>query len=140
MRYLIGLIVLQTSLSFAACGAGVNTNRITINGTERSFVLHWPGDRESAGLPAVIVLHGGGNAGNMAAMTNWNAKADTERFVVVYPNGTGRFQQRFLTWNAGNCCGYARKESVDDIKFFDRLIEELKQKYKVDSRRIFMTG
>lgn len=128
-----------------ACGESSNSfvsGRLSAGGLERNYVLHFPAGKTSAiGLPVVLVLHGGGgNAENIARTTRWNDKSDREGFVVVYPNGTGRFQNRFLTWNSGNCCGYARENSVDDVKFLGALIDVLKTKYKVDRDRIFVTG
>ena len=43
--------------------------------------------------------------------------ADRETFVAVYPNGSGRFGKRLLTWNAGTCCAYAVINNVDDVGF-----------------------
>jgi polyhydroxybutyrate depolymerase len=43
--------------------------------------------------------------------------ADRETFIAVYPNGTGRLEQRLLTWNAGTCCAYATLNNVDDVGF-----------------------
>jgi polyhydroxybutyrate depolymerase len=44
------------------------------------------------------------------------------------------------TWNAGNCCGYALKNDIDDVSFIRSLIEKIEKEYKIDSKRIFVTG
>ena len=111
-------------------------------GRERTYLLHLPplfdGNRL---LPLVIVLHGGGgNAQGAAKMTDFSEKADKEGFVVVYPNGSGRLKTRLLTWNSGNCCGYALENQVDDVGFIRALIDELVKTRAVDPKRVFVTG
>ncbi len=127
----------QTSL-----GPGDYEQSVQAGGRRRSYLLHLPpayaGGRD---LPLVVVLHGGGGrAQGMVEITNFSVKADNAGFVAAYPNGTGRFTKRFLTWNGGNCCAYAFKNNVDDVGFIGALIEKLEWELKIDSRRIFVTG
>jgi len=92
-------------------------------------------------LPLVLVLHGGGgNAENAEAMTGFSAKARQENFIVVYPEGTGRFKHALLTWNAGHCCGSAMERRVDDVGFLRVLIDRMVADYGVDPKRIYVTG
>ena len=59
----------------------------------------------------VLAFHGGAsNASIMVRFCGLNEKADKEGFIAVYPNGTGRLERWLLTWNGGNCCGYAHAE------------------------------
>ncbi|MEW6734898.1 MAG: polyhydroxybutyrate depolymerase, partial [Acidobacteriota bacterium] len=67
-------------------------------------------------------------------------KADKENFIVVYPSGTGPLEDRLLTWNAGNCCGYALDNKIDDVGFLRMVIEKMKKDYNVDSKHIYATG
>jgi polyhydroxybutyrate depolymerase len=76
----------------------------------------------------------------MADMTGFSKKADREGFIAVYPNGSGRLQNHFLTWNAGNCCAWAYENQIDDVGFIRALIGQLKKDYAVDEKRIFVTG
>ena len=111
-------------------------------GMERSYVVRMtrgaaPGQR----LPLVLVLHGGGgNAASAEAMTGFTAKAASEGFIVVYPEGSGRLKDRLLTWNAGHCCAYAMQRRVDDVGFVNALLDQLIKDYPVDPRRIYATG
>jgi len=66
--------------------------------------------------------------------------ADRETFVAVYPNGTGRFGNRLLTWNAGACCAYAMSNNVDDVGFVRALVTKLTESIPIDRRRIYATG
>ncbi len=93
-------------------------------------------------VPLVIVLHGGGgNAKNAAHVTGFSQKANTEGFIVVYPNGTSLIGKSiFLTWNSGNCCGYAFENNVDDVGFIKTLIEKLEKQFPIDPKRIYVTG
>jgi polyhydroxybutyrate depolymerase len=65
-----------------------------------------------------------------------SARADREHFIAVYPRGVGQVP----TWNAGNCCGYALQNRVDDIGFLRALLAKLDGDYVVDRKRIYFTG
>jgi polyhydroxybutyrate depolymerase len=111
---------------------------LPFGGRERSYVLHVPpaytGQKP---LPLVIVLHGrGGNAQNAMRMSGMSEKADKNGFIVAYPDGTGFLQ----TWNAGNCCGSALDQNVDDVGFIRVLIEDLQKEFFLDKGRIYATG
>jgi polyhydroxybutyrate depolymerase len=112
------------------------------NGVERSYILDLPSSYSSSGsYPLVLVFHGGGgNAENIKEMTNFSQKAEQEDFIVVYPEGTGKFDRKFLTWNCGFCCGYALENNVDDIGFIEALITYLKETYAINSDMIYATG
>jgi polyhydroxybutyrate depolymerase len=115
---------------------------IVTGGIERSYYVHEP-SRAPAGAtrPAVLVLHGGGGNGKISAlMSGFNGKADAEGFLAVYPNGSGRFGERLLTWNAGHCCAYAMRERTDDVRFISDLIDELVRRDRVDPKRVYVTG
>jgi polyhydroxybutyrate depolymerase len=88
----------------------------------------------------VLVLHGAlQGAAGVERMSGMSAKADKEKLLVVYPNGTSR-SGLAPTWNAGACCGYAQTNNVDDVGFLRALIDRLERDYTVDPKRIFVTG
>lgn len=130
--------------SFAACGDEAATRQtLTFGGITRSYIVRTPAQSapNSPRVPLVLVLHGGGgNAANAERMTGFTAKAREEGFIVVYPEGTGRLNNKLLTWNAGHCCGHAMKEQVDDVGFFNALLDTLVRTYPVDTDRIYATG
>jgi polyhydroxybutyrate depolymerase len=69
------------------------------------------------------------------------SKSDNEGFVVVFPNGFSRLPSgKFATWNAGNCCGGARDENVDDVGFIKKIIDNLSHQLNIDKNKIFATG
>ncbi|HEX7233113.1 MAG TPA: PHB depolymerase family esterase [Candidatus Binatia bacterium] len=66
--------------------------------------------------------------------------ADRQSFIAVYPDGTGQFSKRLLTWNAGACCGYAAIHQIDDVGFVRLLIDKIGEMIPIDGRRIYATG
>jgi polyhydroxybutyrate depolymerase len=113
---------------------------LSVAGVERHYLLYAP---PAAGgpVPLVIVLHGGGGNGeNAARMTGFTALAQKQGFAVAYPDGTGRFGNVLLTWNAGHCCGPAMRSEVDDVGFIRVLIDTLVKDATVDPARVYVTG
>ncbi|NIM96475.1 MAG: polyhydroxybutyrate depolymerase [Anaerolineales bacterium] len=108
----------------------------------RTYIVHIPPQAEEGkALPLVLAFHGG--AGN-ANGTKWyylmDAIADRDGFIIVYPNGTGRFSEYLLTWNAGTCCGYAMENQVDDVSFVLALLDDISERTPIDQDRIYATG
>jgi len=120
----------------------LSTQEIDVNGVKRTYVVHLPPTyKKGVKLPLVIALHGGGgNAENMANMSGFSEKADKENFAVVYPNGSGRFGNVLLTFNAIGCCAYAMKNKVDDVSFISKLIDKLAADHSIDTKRVYVTG
>jgi len=130
-----------TALSAHTFIPGDSTQSLTFAGRERAYLAHLPTAIGNSPLPLVIVLHGGGgNAESAARMTQMSPLADKENFIVVYPDGTGRLDDKLLTWNSGNCCGYALDNHADDVGFIRALIEKLARNYPIDARRVYATG
>jgi polyhydroxybutyrate depolymerase len=115
-------------------GAATQSRTLEVDGVTRSYRLHLPA--ELADDPALVVMmHGGGGSARQAERAyGWNDPADTAGFVVVYPDGLGR------TWNAGDCCGGARRDGVDDVAFISALVDELQREFDVAADRTFATG
>lgn len=115
---------------------------IVVDGVERTYLLHLPAGYKKNNLyPLVFVLHGGtANAENAARMSRMGLKADKENFIVVYPNGTGKFKDKFLHWNDGSERSDRGASSADDVAFFRQLINYLENNYPIDSKRVYATG
>lgn len=137
-------------LALAACAAGAQTpppaggrfsdEKIQHDGRDRGFLVH---DFSAAPkAPVVIVLHGGGgNPANGVSMSQMDKVAQREKFIAVYPGGTGGLPGgRLLTWNAGHCCAYARENAVDDVGFIAKVIDQLVASGRADPKRIYVTG
>lgn len=109
---------------------------LTDGGRSRVYRLYRPralsrGNR----VPLVVVLHGGFGSGAQAEYAyRWNDHADTHGFVLAYPDGIGH------SWNAGNCCGPAVREGVDDVGFLTALLDEVSATEGVDPHRVYAAG
>lgn len=114
---------------------------LEVDGRERKYLLHVPSSYNPA-QPAALVLafHGGGSTPEqMVGFCGLNDKSNQQGFVVVYPKGTGRSEQ-YSSFNGGNCCGFAVKYDVDDVKFTARLLDDMQATFNIDPRRIYATG
>lgn len=120
---------------------GEHQRKLPVDGRDRNYLIHVPKSYDATKpTPVVLVFHGGGsNAAQTAQFTGMNEKSDEAGFLAVYPNGTGRLEQ-FLTWNAGNCCGHAQNQKVDDVAFVRALLDDFGGVANVDKRRVFATG
>jgi polyhydroxybutyrate depolymerase len=136
-------LLLFTGPALAKDSQGTDTlYSLRHDGMTRTYLVHLPAAySKDKSRPLVLVFHGGGGNGEqMAKMTGFSRKADREGFIAVYPNGTGLWQNRFLTWNAGNCCAWAYENRIDDVGFIRVLIGQLKKDYPVDDRRVYAAG
>ena len=126
----------------APAGAGDTDYPLPHGGRERWYSVHRPPDAgPTDALPVVFNFHGGlGNPEQQRHDAGLDALADRERFIVVYPAGCGRLPRRWLTFNAGICCGYARMEGIDDVGFAEAVLEDVMRRQAIDADRIYGTG
>ncbi|HMJ09862.1 MAG TPA: PHB depolymerase family esterase [Polyangiaceae bacterium] len=119
--------------------AGTSAGSLTVGSVQRTFRVHVPpGYRKGQPAPVVLMLHGGGGSGEQLQMQSarMDPIADREGFITVYPDGTGALR----TWNAGQCCGRAVADGVDDVGFIAALLDHLEGELCTDKRRVFATG
>ncbi|HEX5688445.1 MAG TPA: PHB depolymerase family esterase, partial [Roseiflexaceae bacterium] len=146
LMYLLPLLLMLVPAKAWALGSsfppGDHTVTLQHGGRERSAIVHVPRQAaERSALPVVLNFHGGGGHGaNQKEYSLLDALAESENFLAVYPNGTGRLSGRLLTWNAGTCCAYSVINKIDDVGFVRALIERLADKFPIDRRRIYATG
>ncbi|MCP5062655.1 MAG: T9SS type A sorting domain-containing protein [Ignavibacteriae bacterium] len=118
---------------------------LNYNGLWRKYLVHLPAnsnDNEITPLPLIVAMHGGfGNALNIESQSQLSDLSDTSTipFIVVYPEGV-KSPLGITTWNAGECCGYASDNNIDDIGFISSLITLLENKYLIDTNMIYATG
>ncbi len=137
MATLFGLILVAAPL-FAA---SENTFSLIQKGLERTLRVFVPDSPAAASpLPVVLALHGGATDGGiMARFSGLNEKAARSGFIVVYPDGTGRLPH-VLTWNSGDCCGYAQASGIDDVGFLREVVGLVLKAYRGDPDRVYATG
>jgi polyhydroxybutyrate depolymerase len=89
--------------------------------------------------PVIIFLHGaGGSAPQAMRQTALAARAAAAGFIAVFPDGLG--PEGGQTWNAWNCCGFARDSRVDDVGFLSVLTARLRTDFHADPARIHLAG
>jgi len=132
------LLGLALCLLITGCH-GMERHTIRHGDRNRVYYLHKPKNVAAGAVPLVIMLHGAASDGPDAAiMTRMNEKADSEGFLVAYPNGTGWGVRR--TWNAGVCCGPALEGGVDDVGFIEDVLSEIESGNLIDPKRIYVGG
>lgn len=110
-------------------------------------------------VPLIAAIHGGG--GNKEAQRRLscprgdlqdpgclNAIADAAGFAVAYPNGTGaRIFRNLRTWNAGGgtngfqcVSGRACAQGVDDVAYFEAMLEDVGSTFQIDVSAVYLTG
>lgn len=145
MRRILAALVAVTSIAVLLTACGIRTpdaaprgvaevRTIEVDGVSREYRLYVPA--QVADDPALVVMmHGGVGSGAQAERAyGWNDEADAAGFVVAYPDGLNR------TWNAGDCCGGAERDNVDDVAFITALVAELQGEWGVSPHRTFATG
>lgn len=137
------LLVVITLISLTACGQAVPTvqsgdsqRKLTVDGLERSYLLHVPPGWDRAHpTPVVFVFHNHfGTASSMPPLTGFNDISDKAGFLLVYPEGFGN------SWNAGTCCGAAVTKNLDEETFVRQILADLRTVVSVDTRRIYAAG
>ena len=122
--------------------AGDEVRTVRVGDLERRYRIYIPKSYDATKpTPVVVVYHGGGgNPESMIRLTGMNAKAEEAGFLVVYPYGTGKLANTLLTFNGGECCGYAMQNKIDDVGFTRELLDDLAKVANVDADRVFATG
>ena len=88
-------------------------------------------------LPLLFCFHGfTSSADVIMAYSRFNAIAEANDFIVVYPQGT-LFSGIASHWNVG---GFTDGSTVDDVGFVDALLTDLLDTYHIDSARVYSTG
>ena len=132
-----------------ACGrgatAGSSTVTITVAGRARTVIVHVPtGYSGSSKVPLVLNMHGSGTtAADQEAFTGMDATADSDGFVVAYPQGLIPEGSGF-DWNVPGMPLVGGKAvpagSADDVTFLTSLVHVLELRYCIDSSRVYATG
>ena len=116
-----------------------NSNSILHDGLNREYVLYIPSSYDgTTSTPMLFNFHGfGGLASNYMNEADMRSVAESETFILVYPqgstlNGTSH-------WNA--CpIGGDNKSTADDFGFTEAMITEISATYNIDSQRVYAVG
>ena len=138
----VGLILcsgIATSARAQSTGS-IATMQWKVSDTIREAIVYIPATAKTKPAPVVFAYHGhGGTARNM-----FNTRGFEKLWpeaIVVCPQGLNTPGQ--LTDPQGNLPGWqkAPDDMQDrDIHFFDEMLKTLHQAYKIDDKRIYVTG
>jgi polyhydroxybutyrate depolymerase len=126
--------LLAVTLMLAGCGwrhasADDRSATLEFGGVSRTYAVHVPPGHPT-GL--VLNLHGAtSNGAQQERLTNFDAVADADGFVVAYPDGINR------VWAAGPG---ADGHGVDDVGFLVALADKLRTQYGIDPGHVFAMG
>lgn len=105
-------------------------------GLTRAYHVHLP-PAISAGrpLPLLLSLHGRlGTGADQARLTDFDAVADANGFIVVYPDGYER------SWADGRGTTPADKAGVNDVAFLSAALDQVMAREPVDATRVYVAG
>jgi len=141
LRAALVLLAAPVALAVVTCVSFYVRNRdnggFVSSGEKRTYRLYVPKSYDPARpTPLVISMHGGGLWGAaQMEMSQWNAVADEQGFLVVYPSGAGGRGPR--AWRVGAAGG---EGSARDVRFIAELIDTLRSSYSIDPTRIYADG
>ena len=106
------------------------------DGLERTFDLLVPASYDpDTPTPLVVNFHGfTSNAQEQSTLSQMDRAAEEAGVIVAYPQGTDD------SWNAGACCGNAKRRDVDDVGFVRELVSQISEALCVAPDRVYATG
>jgi len=132
-------VIMDRAILFRPKEASLQEKQFLYDGEMRSYLVHEPlASLPAEGRPLVLGLHGtGATAGELIIYSGLVQKADSENFLVVFPNATPHPVPQI--WNAGGCWAPLTR-NTDDVGFLSALIDTMIKNYHVDTTRIYSTG
>ena len=105
---------------------------------DRFYYLYTPSNLDSnESIPVLFAFHGhGSSAIRHLNYTNYFPIADSENFIVIYPQGATTATLS-THWNVG---GWTSKSTIDDLDFVETIIGLIKDKIQIDETRIYSSG
>lgn len=135
MKILQLIALLIAGLPSLHVQAGQSRQTLLQDGVLREYQLFIPSsyDQEKP-APLLLALHGRtGDGQRMADLTSFNSRADEHGFIAVYPDGVDK------QWNyLHGISGY--REQPNDSKFLLAIIAAVRNKFNINSKRIYVTG
>ena len=138
------LSIASALLALASISAAADQGKTmtwTIDGVKREALVFAPTvETNNEKHPVIFAFHGhGGKMQNTADQMNFQTV--WPEAVVVYPQGlNGRHAVNNPNTNAPGWQLWPGEYDDRDLKFFDRMLETMRQKFAVDNRRIYAAG
>jgi poly(3-hydroxybutyrate) depolymerase len=125
LHLLITAALLILPINSAAANDEITKELITSKGKTRAYYLYVPATvKASSPVPLIVMLHGSGRVG-MSLVEKWKDLAKKEGFIIVGPDSS-------------NTRGWGSPQDGPD--FLRDLVEELKTKYPINPRRVYLFG
>jgi len=119
------LIVFLLAGVTASAKDDITKELITSNGKTRAYYLYVPSTvKPESPVPLIVMLHGSGRVG-MSLVEKWKDLAKKENFIIAGPDSS-------------NSQGWGMPQDGPD--FLRDLVEELKRKYPINPRRVYLFG
>lgn len=117
--------LLLLPLTAAAAKDDITKELITSKGKTRAYYLYVPSTiKPSSPAPLIVMLHGSGHVG-MSLVEKWKDLAKKEGIIIAGPDSTDS-----RSWSSPQ----------DGPDFLHDLVEELKAKYPINPRRVYLFG
>ena len=125
LHILLTLLVLLLSCSSGIAKDDITKELITSNGKPRAYYLYVPSTiKTETPAPLIIMLHGSNRTG-VTLVEKWKDFAKKEGFIIAGPDAT-------------DLRGWGSPQDGPD--YLHDLVEELKSKYPVNPRRVYLFG
>jgi poly(3-hydroxybutyrate) depolymerase len=125
LNILLIATLLLLPLTAAAAKDDITKELITSKGRTRAYYLYVPSTiKPSSPAPLIVMLHGSGHVG-MSLVEKWKDLAKKEGIIIAGPDSTDS-----RSWSSPQ----------DGPDFLHDLVEELKAKYPINPRRIYLFG
>ena len=128
------LFIVCISFSYAQ---GYISETIQYDGLTREYSIYVPASYDgTTSFPLLFNFHGGGgDIASQIAIADMSPIADTENFIVVYP-------QARQDPSDGNSFNWIPKVpgTFDDVPFISSLIDTIASNYEIDQNRIYACG
>jgi polyhydroxybutyrate depolymerase len=165
MKRIFVLVTVVASLLFCSCQKedttisttdeayvkGKNRFTIVVDGDTREYYVHVPHSYTgSTTVPVVFMLHGtSGDGEKFYNNSGWREVGEDEDIITVFPSSwryciiDDGVQKNTTKWNTYPdtewyfCSGQTPR---NDIKFLSAIITALNGKFKIDNKRIYLSG
>lgn len=109
------------------------------DGEKREYVLYVPDSYDGiAAVPILFNFHGyGGNASEYMMETDMRSLAESETFILVYPQGS--LLNGSPHWNP-SLPSIENKSNADDLGFIETLVNKLSTEHVIDMKKIYACG
>jgi len=116
------------------------TTSTTVVSTVRAYSKFIPSSySKGTSLPLVVLLHGYGATGAMQeSYMKFESVAETNKFILVYPDGTVDSSGKQF-WNATDACCDFFSAVADDVYLLS-ILKEMESNYSIDAKRIYFVG